>query len=99
MKPKVPPPTTPHEELKEAILLETKEFEQAYRWLEEHMPPRFFGAIDSQTKILIARNLLSFHQQGGFIPIPFKPKTIVLYKDAPDADLKFFKKFNNYVIR
>ena len=85
------PPSSP-KELKEAIEKEIRAFEETYHWLETHMPPRFLDAIDPETRILIARNLLSFNLQGRFIPIYFKHKIIILCQDAPDADLKIFKK-------
>jgi glutamate dehydrogenase len=92
------PPLSP-DELKKAIAVETKAFEQAYLWLEKHMPPSFLDAIDQETRVLIARNLLSFCQQDHFTPIYFKHKIIVLCTDEPNADLKIFKKFRGYVIR
>lgn len=87
------------EELKKAIEIETKAFEEAYVWLEKHMPRSFLEAVDQETKILIARNLMSFSLQDHFTPIYFKHKIIVLCQDGPDADLRVFKKFRNYVIR
>jgi glutamate dehydrogenase len=63
------------------------------------MPPTFLDSIDQQTRVLIARNLLSFSLQDHFTPIYFKHKIIVLCADAPDANLKIFKKFRNYPIR
>lgn len=87
------------EELKKAIEIETKAFGEAYVWLEEHMPKSFLEAVDQETKILIARNLMSYCLQDRFSPIYFKHKIIVLCQDGPDADLKIFKKFKNYVIR
>lgn len=92
------PPLSP-EELKNAISSESQAFESAYRWLEKHMPPSFLDAVDPETRVLIARNLLSFCLQDHFSPIYFKHKIIVLCTDGPDADLKIFKKFSSYVIR
>ncbi|PIS02457.1 MAG: glutamate dehydrogenase [Chlamydiae bacterium CG10_big_fil_rev_8_21_14_0_10_42_34] len=97
MQPKYPPLSP--EELKKALEAETKAFEESYLWLEKHMPPTFLDAVDQQTRVLIARNLLSFNLQDNFTPIHFKHKIIVLSIDAPDSDLKIFKKFRNYVIR
>ncbi|MDE3047018.1 MAG: NAD-glutamate dehydrogenase, partial [Verrucomicrobiota bacterium] len=94
-----PDPSLPPEELKKAIDVEVKAFEESFLWLEKHMPPSFFKAIDHETKILIARNLMSFCLQDYFSPIYFKHKIIVLCHDAPNADLKIFKKFKQYVIR
>jgi glutamate dehydrogenase len=98
MKPQKHPPLSP-EELKKAIASESVAFESAYRWIEKHMPPSFLDAVDLETRILIARNLLSFCLQDQFTPIYFKHKIIVLCTDAPNADLRIFKKFKGYVIR
>ncbi len=92
------PPLSP-KELKKAIEIETKSFEEAYLWLENHMPKSFLDAIDQETKILVSRHLMSFCLQDRFAPIYFKHKIIVLCQDGPDADLRIFKKFKNYVIR
>lgn len=94
-----PNPHIPPEDLKKAIETESKAFESAYLWLQAHMPKSFFDAIDDEVKILIARNLMSFCLQDHFSAIYFKNKIIVLCPDAPDADLRIFKKFRNYVIR
>ncbi|HSX11626.1 MAG TPA: NAD-glutamate dehydrogenase domain-containing protein [Chlamydiales bacterium] len=92
------PPLSP-QELKNAISAESQAFESAYRWLEKHMPPSFLDAVDQETRVLIARQLLSFCLQDHFSPIYFKHKIIVLCTDGPDADLKIFKKYSGYVIR
>lgn len=87
------------EELKKAIEIETKAFGEAYLWLEKEMPQSFLEMVDQETKILIARNLMSYSLQDYFSPIYFKHKIIVLCQDGPEADLRIFKKFKNYVIR
>jgi len=92
------PPLTP-EELNNAVELESQRFEKSYRWLEQHMPPSFLNEVEPQTRILIARNLVSFSMQEGLMPIYFKRKIIVLCSDAPDADLKILKQFRLYGIR
>lgn len=89
----------PPEELKRAIEKEAKSFEEAYLWLGNHMPKSFLEAVDREMRTLIARNLMSFCLQDHFSAIYFKHKIIVLCRDAPDADLKVFKKFKHYVIR
>ncbi|MBX7066161.1 MAG: NAD-glutamate dehydrogenase [Parachlamydiales bacterium] len=94
-----PDPSLPPEELKKAIDIEIKAFEESFLWLQNHMPKSFLETVDQEMKILIARNLMSFCLQDHFSPIYFKHKIIVLCQDAPDADLKVFKKFKNYVIR
>lgn len=94
-----PPSSLPPEDLTKAIDTEIEAFKKAYVWLTNHMPKSFAEAIDQEIKILIARNLMSFCLQDHFSAIYFKHKIIVLCEDAPDADLKIFKKFRNYVIR
>lgn len=94
-----PFPPLSQSELKNAMAAELHALEKAYRWLEEHMSPRFHEAVDHETKMLIARNLVSFPLQDHFTPIHFKHKIIVLYLDGPDADLNVFKRFSDYVIR
>lgn len=89
----------PPKELKSAIEIEIKAFEEAYLWLQTHMPPHFHETVDEEMKILIARNLMSFCLQDYFTPINFKHKIIVLSQDSPHADLKIFKKYRNYAIR
>lgn len=92
-------PSLSPEELKKAISVEAKAFEEAYLWLDNHMPKSFSEATDHETKILIARNLMSFCLQDRFTPIHFKHKIIVLCQDTPDADLRIFKKFRKITIR
>ena len=99
MRPNEEPSPLSPEELKKAIDIETKAFEHAYLWLDDQMPRSFLETLDQETKILIARNLMSFSLQDRFTPIYFKHKIIVLCQDGPDADLRIFKKFKNYVIR
>ena len=87
------------EELKEAIQAESEEFAKAYRWLENHMPPKFFNEVDVGMRILIARNLLSFALQDRFCPIHLKDRIVILCSDAPDADLKILKMHSHLAIR
>lgn len=86
-------------ELKKALALESEGFERAYRWLEEHMPPHFHEEIDTKTRILIARNLLSFQIQNYFCQIQVEQTVFILCIDAPDADLKILKRFATQAIR
>jgi glutamate dehydrogenase len=87
------------EELKKAIAVEAEDFERAFRWLEDHMPPSFHEEIDTKTRILIARNLLSFQLQNRFSQIQLKQKALVMCMDAPDADLKILQRFSDQAIR
>lgn len=63
------------------------------------MPPKFFKEIDEATRVIIARNLLSFPLQNHFIAIQFPDKIIVLCNDGPDADLKVLKQYTHIAIR
>ncbi|HSX38943.1 MAG TPA: NAD-glutamate dehydrogenase domain-containing protein [Chlamydiales bacterium] len=95
-------PKYPHllpSELQTAIAAESKEFEQAYHWLERHMPPSFLDEVDSKMRILIARNLLSFALQDRFSHIHLKQMAISCCMDGPDADLKILKNYSRFAIR
>jgi glutamate dehydrogenase len=85
--------------LKKEIASESEAFELAYRWLEEHMPPHFHEEIDTKTRSLIARNLLSFKLQNKWVEIQINHVAFILCMDAPDADLKILKQFTDRAIR
>lgn len=93
---KFPPLTA--KELKSAIANETKGFEQAIRWIEEHMPPKFLDEVDGNTRIIIARNLLSYASQDKFTPIYLKHQVIILCQDSPHVDLRILKDYSEYGI-
>ena len=96
-EPKYPPLSS--EDLKKAITAESGEFERAYRWLEQHMPPSFLDEVDPKMRIIIARNLLSFALQDQFSHIHLKQMAISCCIDGPEADLKILKNFSRYAIR
>jgi glutamate dehydrogenase len=83
----------------EAITAEARSFEQAFRWLEEHMPKSFQNEIALNIRLLIARNLLSFSLQDHFSLIHIKETAFVLCFDSPDADLLVLNRCTNYAIR
>ncbi len=85
--------------LKAALHAESEQFEQALCWLEQHMPPSFLDEVDSKTRMLVARNLLSFSLQGCFSRIHLHEKALVLCLDGPDADLSILESFGRYAIR
>ncbi len=89
----------PSDDLKKAISIEAEEFERAYRWIEDQMPPNFQEEIDHKTRMLVARHLLSFRIQEHFVQIQLPQTALVLCNDAPDADLKILKRFTEQVIR
>lgn len=96
-EPKYPPLSS--QDLKKAIAAESGEFERAYHWLEQHMPPSFLDEVDPKMRIIIARNLLSFQLQDRFSNIHLKQIAISCCMDGPDADLKIMKNYSNFAIR
>lgn len=86
-------------DLKKAGEAESEAFEKTYRWIEHCLPPSFHEEIDAETKMLIARNLLSFKIQNHFLQIFLKDFAVVLCLDGPDADLKILKLFSEQAIR
>lgn len=95
--PKYPPLT--QDQLKQAIQIESSEFERAYRWLENHMPPNFLNEIDPEKRIVIARNLLNFSMQDRFVQIRLKQMAIICCMDGPGVDLNILKPFTKFAIR
>lgn len=96
------PPSHSHlskEEFAKAIASESEEFAKAYRWLEEHMPPKFLEEVDPKTRMIVARNLLSFSLQNRFLQIHLDKMAFILCTDAPDADLNILKQYTDRVIR
>ncbi len=92
-------PALTTEELKDALALESTEYERSVRWLEAHMPPSFLDETPPKMRLLIARNLLSFKLQNHFICITFPTQEVVLCLDAPDADLRILKNYTDRGIR
>jgi glutamate dehydrogenase len=92
------PPLSPAE-LKKAIEVESREFEQVYLWLEKEMPSRFLDEVDPKIRTLVARSLLSFALQDHFSHIHLKQMAISCCLDGPDADLKILKNYSQYAIR
>jgi len=83
----------PPDELKAAMASEVDALEKAYRWLEKHMPPSFHEEMDQKTRLILARNLISFNLQNHFSQIQVEQSAFVLCIDAPDADVKILKRF------
>lgn len=96
-KPKAVPLSS--EAVKNAVNAESKEFEKNFLWLEEHMPPKFLDEVDFETRVIIARNLMSFQLQDYFAQIHLKNMGIILCWDGPDADLKTLKNIKAVAIR
>jgi glutamate dehydrogenase len=86
-------------DLQEAVSLESKRFQEAYSWLDSHMPPAFFEELDAERITLIAHNFMSFPLQDYFSQISLKTTSIVLCLDEPDADLKILRHFKLHCIR
>lgn len=87
------------EELAKALAAESKEFEKAFRWLEEHMPPRFLEELNPDLRLLVARHLLSYPLENHFSLIQLPEMAIVLLQEEPEADLKVIKHYDQYPIR
>lgn len=85
--------------LQEAIHREERKFEDAYAWLEAHMPPSFFEELDLEKMILVAYSLVAFNLQDHFSQIHLKNSAIVLCLDTPDADLRILKQYRIAGIR
>lgn len=81
------------EPLREALGQETAEFEKAYQWIQNHLPPSFFEDADTETLRLVTHSLMGFDLQEFFSTILFKNKAIALCLDSPDADLQILKHF------
>ena len=88
------------ENLRLAILDESKKFEQYYTWLEENMPELFFEEVSHEHIMLIVHNLIGFLQQEYFSSIHLKRSAIVVCcLNSPDADLKILKNYAMYGIK
>jgi glutamate dehydrogenase len=87
------------QDLQEAVLRESKKFEQYYLWMEAHLPPSFFEDADSETIMLVAHSLMGFDVQDYFSHIHFKNKAIALCLDSADADLQILRYYRNRGIK
>ncbi len=85
--------------LQEAIQNEERKFEEAYAWLETHMPPSFFTELDQEKMILVAYSLVAFNLQDCFSQIHLKTSAIILCLDVPDADLRILQQYRMSGIR
>ncbi len=91
--------TISKENLKLAILDESKKFEHYYSWLEENMPELFFEEVSHEHIMLIVHNLIGFLQQEFFSSIHLKRSAIVMCLNSPDADLRILKNYAMYGIK
>src|SRR5579883_424183 len=85
--------------VEEAIKREERKFEEAYAWLEKHMPKGFFEELDQERMILVAYSLVSFNLQDCFSQIHLRNSAIVLCLDSPDADLRILRGYRMSGIR
>ena len=92
-------PAMAPEELKSALHAESEQFEQVLCWLERHMPKSFLDEVDTKSRMLVARNLMSFSLQDCFSQINLRHMAIVMCLDKPDADLRILQSFGLYAIR
>jgi glutamate dehydrogenase len=87
------------EQLKQALVKETKKFEEFYLWLCEHMPPGFFEEIKGDNLLLITHNLMGFDLENFFSHIHLKGSALALCLDSPDADLKILSHYRMFGIK
>lgn len=87
------------EEVKQAILVESRKFEDYYSWLENNMPRSFFEDVSQENSMLIAHNLMGFHLQEYLSSIHLKRQAIVLCLDSADADLRILDNYAMYGIK
>lgn len=92
-------PSLSSEELQSAVEAEAKNFELIYRWLEGHMPPSFLDEVNLQSRLIIARSLLSFSLQDNYSQIHLKQMAIAICFDGPNADLKILKHYSQSAVR
>ncbi|MBS3905054.1 MAG: NAD-glutamate dehydrogenase [Simkania sp.] len=85
--------------LKNAVQQESKQFQEAYTWLDAHMPLKFFKELDPEKITLVSHSLMSFHLQDHFSEIRLKTSAIALCLDGPDADLRVLKHYRFFGIR
>lgn len=85
--------------LKEAILDETKRFEEFYHWLEKNMPDVFFTEVSREWINLIVHSLMGFKVQDYFSQIHLKNGAIALALESPDADVKILENYSLYGIK
>ncbi|MCP5506128.1 MAG: NAD-glutamate dehydrogenase [Chlamydiales bacterium] len=82
-----------------AVQFESKQFEEYYVWLQEHMPDGFFEEIEPDQYMLIAHYLMGFSLLDYYCQIQLKNEAYVLVLDSPDVDMKILKHFNLYGIK
>ncbi|QVL57403.1 MAG: NAD-glutamate dehydrogenase [Simkaniaceae bacterium] len=82
-----------------AVQFESKQFEEYYVWLQEHMPDGFFEEIEPEQYMLIAHYLMGFSLLDYYCQIQLKNEAFVLILDSPDVDMKILKKFNLFGIK
>ena len=85
--------------LKAALSSESEQLERVWRWLEQHMPPKFLQETPFEERLAIARGLLNFSEQNCFVQIHLRQSFFVLCMDGIDADLRVLKHFDLYAIR
>lgn len=82
-----------------AVEFESKQFEEYYTWLQEHMPDGFFEEIEPDQYMLIAHYLMGFPLLDYYCQIQLKNEAFVLILDSPDVDMKILKNFNLHGIK
>jgi glutamate dehydrogenase len=87
------------EELQMALTAHSHEFEKYYRWMEEHLPARFFEEITHDELTVIVKHFTAFHLNEYFAHLHFKNHAIILCLNETDTDIKILNLFNLYGIK
>lgn len=87
------------DDLQNAVRLESKKFQEAYAWLEAHMPPSFFEELTQERITLVAHSLIGLHLQDYFSQLNLKTSAIAICLDGPEADLKILHYYRLIGIR
>lgn len=85
--------------LQSALEIESQKFEKYYLWVQDHLPPRFFEAIDSETLIFVVHTLMDFDTQNYFSHIHVKNMAIALCLESSEADLHILRHYQHHTIR
>ena len=97
----IPPQDRPQlkEQLRQALQIESKKFEEFYLWICEHMPPSFFEQVKGEDLLLVTHNLMTLNLQNFFSHIHLKGRALSLCLDSPSADLQILSHYRRQGIK
>lgn len=87
------------EQLQQAIVKESKKFEENYSWMDQHMPSSFFEEVDQESILLIVHTLENLDLNDFLSHLHLKNMVYVMCLDSPDADLRVLKHYKQYGIK